>query len=82
MVSATDFSDKSGILGAEGVARPKRRWFWVFAAFAAPFRDVDDRAVKQHRKGAIRNNSKGNMFAAGVATPARVPVKRFPRGDD
>jgi hypothetical protein len=85
MVSATDFSDKLGVAGTGGTApaRPKKRRFRLFAALAAPFKDVDDRAVRKKRaSGTIRNNSKGNLFATGVAAPAKPPVKRFSRGDD
>lgn len=73
---------------ATAVKPPKRRRFRLFAALFAPFRDVDDRAVRKKRQnGQIRNNSKGNLFAMGVAAPVKVPVnkvpvKRFPRGDD
>jgi hypothetical protein len=84
MASVTDYPADTGALGADGAAsRPKKRRFRLFAALAAPFKDVDDRAVHKKRPNSeIRNNSKGNLFAKGVAAPVKLPVKRFPRGDD
>ena len=85
MVSATDYPSKSGVLGTrDGSAeRPRKRRFRLFAALAAPFRDVDDRAMhKKRAPGAVRNNSKGNVFVRDAVAPVQVPVRRFPRGGD
>jgi hypothetical protein len=85
MVAATDFTAKTAIAEADKkvvAEKPKRRRFRLLAALAAPFKDVDDRAVKPRRASAKRNNSKGNLFASGVAVPAKVAVKRFSRGGD
>jgi hypothetical protein len=85
MVAATDFTTQMGAARADGTPtdRPKRRRFRLLASLAAPFKDVDERAIKKKgANGAVRNNSKGNMFAAGVATPEKVPVKRFSRSGD
>ena len=82
MVSATDFTGKKA--GADvATTKPPKRRFRLFAALAAPFKDVDDRAVKRREEGAIRNNSKGNLFTTTRAVaPAKVPIKRFPRSGD
>jgi hypothetical protein len=83
MVSATDYSNKPGALpGDTSLSRPKRRRFRLFATLAAPFRDIDDRAVKKRTNGAVRNNSKGNLFAKSVAESGALPVKRFPRNGE
>lgn len=88
MVSATDYPRGSGFLDTHDtmVERPRRRRFRLFAALAAPFKDVDERALHKKRGHAEvvppRNNSKGNMFTPHAAAPAKVPVRRFPRGDD
>jgi hypothetical protein len=84
MVSATEFSNKPGSLSSDGktMNHPKRRRFRLFATLAAPFRDIDERAVKKGPDATIRNNSKGNMFTKGVATPGKPSVKRFPRGGE
>ncbi|HTZ36111.1 MAG TPA: hypothetical protein VMB84_08805 [Stellaceae bacterium] len=82
MVSATDFPDKTGLRSADESVRPmRRRRFRLFAALAAPFKDVDERAVRQRKNGAIRNNSKGNQRGKRHAAVARLPVKPFPRDD-
>ena len=83
MVTATDFTGKAPVADADKKtsAKPKRPRFRLLAALAAPFKDVDDRAVKT-RRAPKRNISKGNLFASGVAAPAKVAVKRFPRGGD
>ena len=85
MVSATDYPRKSGVLNGHDAASepPKKRRFRLFAALAAPFRDVDERALyKKQPHGEIRNNSKGNVFATRAAAPVKIPVRRFPRGGD
>jgi hypothetical protein len=85
MVSATDYPPKSRLskAGDEFEDRP-RKWQGFFAALAAPFRDMDDRALHKKRKHApVRNNSKGNMFTPrAAAAPIDVPVRRFRHGDD
>jgi hypothetical protein len=82
MVSATDYPGKSGLLGARD-ATPRKRRFRLFSALAAPFRDVDERALAKKRpRDGVRNNSKGNVLSKGAATPVRVPASRFPRGGD
>jgi len=89
MVSATDYPGKSNLRGHDGAAeRPGKRRFRLFAALAAPFQDMDERALHKKRALAevrhteVRNNSKGNMFTRGTAAPAQVPVRRFPRDGD
>lgn len=84
MVSATDYPPKSRLLDAHDDTERPRKWgFRLFAALAAPFRDMDDRALHKQRKHVpVRNNSKGNMFTPHAATPVKVPVRRFARGDD
>lgn len=86
MVSATDYPRRSGLLGSRDtmIEQPRKRRFRLFATLAAPFKDMDDRALHKKRGGAAtpRNNSKGNMFNHNAAAPAKVPVRRFPRGDD
>ncbi|HVH79765.1 MAG TPA: hypothetical protein VM782_10270 [Stellaceae bacterium] len=84
MASITDYPHKPGLLHAhDAAAQPKKRRFRLFAALAAPFRDMDERAL--HKKGKqveVRNNSKGNMFNRRELAPAKVPVRAFPRGND
>ena len=85
MVSATDYPRRNGLLAAHETAaeQPRKRRFRLFAALAAPFQDTDDRALhKKHAPTVVRNNSKGNLFNTHAAAPAKVPVRRFPRGDD
>lgn len=85
MVSATDYPRRSGLLGGhDTLAEPSRkRHFRLFATLAAPFKDMDERALHKKRGVTqVRNNSKGNLFTANAAAPAKVPVRRFPRGED
>jgi hypothetical protein len=85
MVSATDYPPKTRLIGTHETldGRPQRRRFRLFAALAAPFRDMDERALHKKRNHVpVRNNSKGNMFTPRAATPAQAPVRRFTRGDD
>jgi hypothetical protein len=89
MVSVTDYPGKSGILGSHDAApaRPKKSRFRLFKALAAPFKDVDERAMHKKRPhGPVRNNSKGNVFPTRAATSAKAPgdvaVRRFPRSGD
>jgi hypothetical protein len=85
MVSATDDPRKSRLSGAHDTVseRPRKRRFGLFSALAAPFRDVDERALhKKNGATKVRNNSKGNLFVRDAATPAKVSVRRFPRGSD
>ncbi len=85
MVSATDYPRRPGSLhGRDELSeRPKKRRFRVFAALAAPFRDMDERALHKKRgQVEVRNNSKGNLFTPRAAAPVDVPVRRFLRGDD
>jgi hypothetical protein len=74
MVSATDYPRKLGVLGSHDTASagPKKSRFRLFKALAAPFKDVDERALQKKRAHQeIRNNSKGNLLATGAATPPR-----------
>ena len=85
MVSASDYHRKSDLLDSHDTLpeRPRKRRFRLFATLAAPFRDIDERAL--HKKRApveMRNNSKGNLFTTRVAAPVKVPVRRFLRGGD
>jgi len=85
MVSASDYSGKPGILAASSStpSEPKKRRFKLFAALAAPFADMDDRALhKKRARTELRNNSKGNLLPTRAAAPTKVSVKRFPRGED
>ena len=85
MVAANDYPSKTRLLDTHEAFddRPRKRRFRLFSALAAPFRDMDDRALHKKRKHVpIRNNSKGNMFTPRAATPTPVPVRRFGRGDD
>jgi hypothetical protein len=89
MVSATDYPRDRSLSHSrdEEVERPRKR-FRLFSALAAPFRDMDERAVHKKRARAephkeVRNNSKGNMFTTrAAATPANVAVRRSRHGDD
>jgi hypothetical protein len=85
MVSATDYPQKSRLLADHdlGIERPKKQRFRLFAALAAPFRDMDERALHKQRKHVVvRNNSKGNMFPPRAAALTEVPVRPFQRGED
>lgn len=85
MVSATDYPRRNGLLDSHDrmVERPRKRRFRLFATLAAPFQDMDERALhKKYGPTEVRNNSKGNLFTPNAAAPAKVPVRRFPRGDD
>jgi hypothetical protein len=85
MVSATDHLRKNGALGSHDTMpeRSRKLRFRLFATLAAPFRDMDERALhKKYDRSVGRNNSKGNLFAPNAAAPAKVPVRRFPRGND
>ena len=83
MVSVTDYRRKNGLIDSDAAAfqRPRKLRFRLLAALAAPFRDMDERALhKKRRRTDVQNNSKGNLFPSSSA-PARVPVRRFSRGD-
>ena len=85
MVAATDYPSKTRLIDTHETFddRPRKRRFRLFSALAAPFRDMDDRALHTKREHApVRNNSKGNMFTPHAATPTPAPVRRFARGDD
>ena len=85
MVSAADYHRKSGLLDSHdtGSEQPRKRRFRLFAALAAPFRDIDERALyKKRPQIEVRNNSKGNLFTTRAAAPVKVPVRRFRRGGD
>jgi hypothetical protein len=84
MVSTNDYLGKPGVPVTADATPPrqKKRRFGLFAALAAPFTDIDERAMHKKRpRGHVRNNSKGNMFAPRAAGPAKMPIKSFPRGD-
>lgn len=84
MVSATDYRRKNGLIDTDDAAfeRPRKPRFRLLAALAAPFRDIDERALhKKRRRTDLPNNSKGNLFPSSSA-PAKVPVRRFSSGDD
>jgi hypothetical protein len=85
MVSASDYSGKSGIHAASSSTSsgPKKRRFKIFAALAAPFTDMDERALhKKRARTEVRNNSKGNVLPTRAAGPTKMSAKRFPRGED
>jgi len=85
MASVSDYPHRSRLshTGDLDYEPPRRRRFRLFAALAAPFRDMDDRALHKKRQHVeVRNNSKGNLFAPRAAAPVQVPVRRFPRSGD
>jgi hypothetical protein len=88
MVAAKEYPDSPDLYHAQdGAFEPPRtfrlRVLAAFAALAAPFTDMDERALYKKRKHvAVRNNSKGNMFTPRAAAPIQVPVRRFQRSDD
>jgi len=83
MVSIPDYPRQSDLLDDLEFKPPRKRRFRLFAALAAPFRDVDDRAShKNLTRSEARNNSKKNMFVPRTAARAEIPVRRFERGDD
>jgi len=83
MVSATDYPGKSGLHHYDAADRPRKRRFKLLSALAAPFKDMDERALhKKRRHDPVRNNSKGNLLNPGASTPARTPARRAPRGSD
>jgi len=69
MVSATDYSSKTnGHAFEDDTLVPKRRRrSGLFAALAAPFRDVDERAIRRKGKNA-RNKIIGAPFANHAPT--------------
>jgi hypothetical protein len=82
MVSVPDYPRGSSVVDDPERERPPKQRFRLFATLAAPFRDVDDRALhKKHEQVELRNNSKGNLFAPRAAARAEIPVRRFQRGD-
>jgi hypothetical protein len=82
MVSVPDYPRGSSLLHDLELERPRKSRFRLFAALAAPFRDVDDRALHKKRKQVeVRNNSKGNLFVPRATAHAEIPVRRFQRGD-
>jgi hypothetical protein len=83
MVSVPDYPRRSNVLHDLEFERPRKRRFRFLAALAAPFQDMDDRALHKKRGQVdVRNNSKGNLFVSGAAARAEIPVRRFQRGDD
>ena len=84
-MAAIDYTSKTRFLDdhdalPEQQAKPR---FRLFAALAAPFRDIDDRALNRHRpREVMRNNSKGNQFMSGTPASARIQVRRFQRSGD
>jgi hypothetical protein len=83
MVSIPDYPQQSSLPHDLEFERPRKRRFRLFAVIAAPFRDVDERALhKKRERVEMRNNSKGNLFAPRAAAPAEFPVRRFQRIDD
>ena len=88
MVTAKEHRSHPDLLPLQDPAftPPRTFRFRVLAALAtlaAPFTDVDERALyKKSKQLAVRNNSKGNMFTPRAAVPIDVPVRRFQRSDD
>lgn len=83
MVSVPDHPRRSSFLHDLESGRPRKRRFRLFAALAAPFRDMDDRALLKKREQVdMRNNVKGNLFAPGAATCAEISLREFPRNDN
>jgi hypothetical protein len=81
MVSANDYPGKSGFIATRDTTseKPKKRRFRLFASLAAPFKDVDERAMhKKLGRTEVRNKSKGNMFPGRTVTSSR----RSPRGEN
>jgi hypothetical protein len=60
MVSFTELTHKRVAFNSQKAKLPKRRRFRLLAALAAPFIDIDERAVR--RGNPKRNISKGNTF--------------------
>ena len=81
MVMATDHPKKPQSLGArEGRSEQPR--FSLFAALAAPFKDIDDRALYQKLATAnARNNSKKQFVGHMGHGAPKVPLRPFARGD-
>lgn len=73
MVSVTDYPGKSGVLQHHDAAdQPRKRWFRLFSSLAAPFRDMDERALhKKRRYDPVQNNSKGNLSLRVRRQPTR-----------
>jgi hypothetical protein len=86
MVAATEYPRRNSLMGTRDTEpkRPRKSRFRLLAALMAPFQDTDERALhKKHGPtGVVRNNSKGNLLTTRAAAPAKVPMRRFPRGDD
>jgi hypothetical protein len=88
MVTAKEHPTHPDLLPAQAstLAPPQKFRFRLFAALAslaAPFTDMDERALHKKRKHVVvRNNSKGNMFTPRAAVRIDVPVRRFQRSDD
>lgn len=82
MVAATDFIDPNGPASrADEHAKPKRR-FRLFAALAAPFKDMDDRVTHRKRKlNGHRSTFNGSALAAPATGPATASLRTFPRRD-
>jgi len=82
MVSVPDYPRRSNALHHLEFERPRKRRFRFLAALAAPFQDMDDRALHKKRKQVEeRNTSKENLFVLSAAAGADIPVRRFQRGD-
>ena len=84
MVSASDYPSNSTVFAANDAptSGPKKRRFRLLAALAAPFTDMDERALhKKRARTEVRNNSKGNLLATQTTASKKVPGRRDPRGD-
>jgi hypothetical protein len=76
MVSATDFPKTNGRAVKDEVPAPRKTGrFRLFSALAAPFRDLDERAIRRRGKHA-QNTIIGAPFADYAPAPRPpVPVK-------
>jgi|HubBroStandDraft_6_1064221.scaffolds.fasta_scaffold1150800_1 hypothetical protein len=84
MVSASDYPGNSAVFAANDApsSAPRKRRFRLFAALAAPFTDMDERALhKKRARTEVRNNSKGNLLATQTTASKKVPGRRNPHGD-
>ncbi len=59
MVAVTDYPSKTRLLDTQETLEnpPRKRRFRLFSALAAPFRDMDDRALHMKRKQGKSNSS-------------------------
>jgi len=81
MVAATDFTDPDGSASrADEHTKLKKRRFRLFAALAAPFKDMDDRVTHRKRKlNGHRSTFNGSALTAPATGSATASLRTFPR---